>query len=74
MDRSASNVVTLPAGFPVGFTVAFEQMGTGQTSFAAGGGATLLSRGGVTAMAGQYAGASARVTSANTWLLTGDLV
>jgi hypothetical protein len=53
--------------------IAWRQYGAGQLTFVAGTGATLLSRGGATKSAGQYAEGVITKVTANTWLLSGDI-
>jgi hypothetical protein len=53
--------------------IPWRQYGAGQITFAAGAGATLVSRGGATKSAGQYAGGTVTKVAANTWLLEGDI-
>lgn len=51
----------------------WRQYGAGQITFAAGSGATLLSRGSVFKSAGQNAEGVVTKVAANTWLLSGDI-
>jgi hypothetical protein len=53
--------------------IPWRQYGAGTITFAAGTGATLVSRGGFTHSAGQYAEGVLTKPAANTWLLSGDL-
>lgn len=55
-------------------SIPWRQYGTGQITFAAGTGATLISRGSVFKSAGQYAEGLLTKVAANTWLLSGDIV
>lgn len=77
IDATGALTVTLPNNLPVGFQVAVIQNGTGQVTFAAASGATLISRQNFTKTAGQNATASLIVTanaggSAAKYLLNGD--
>lgn len=54
--------------------IPWRQNGTGQITFAAGTGATIVSRGSVFKSAGQYAEGLLTKIAANTWLLSGDIV
>jgi hypothetical protein len=58
---------------PIGAVIPWRQYGAGQITFAAGTGATLVSRGSVFKSAGQYAEGVLTKTAANTWLLSGDI-
>jgi hypothetical protein len=74
---STGVTVTLPSNLPVGTTLTFGQAGTGQITFVAGAGATLVNRSGHTRTAGQHALVSVLVTAnaggdAATWTLSGD--
>lgn len=78
MNVATPNTLTIPpnssVAFPIGTILAAEQWGAGTTTWTQGAGVTINSRGGVRAMAGQWAAASARKTATDTWLLSGDLV
>lgn len=69
--------ITLPQDSAVSIAqeipIPWRQYGAGQITFAAGTGATLVSRGGATKSAGQYAGGSLTKVAANVWLLEGDI-
>jgi hypothetical protein len=69
--------ITLPSDASVAITVEsvipWRQYGAGTITFAAGSGATLVSRGSLTHSAGQYAEGVVSKVAANTWLLSGDL-
>lgn len=75
MTNSSENTVTVPpnssVAYPVGTTIYLTQLGTGQTTVAAGVGVTinttetLLSR-------GQYAMMALIKVGTNAWLLTGE--
>lgn len=77
MNVATANTLTIPpnasVAFPVGTILAAEQHGAGLTTWTAGAGVTIRSRGSLLAMGGQYAAASARKTATDTWLLSGDL-
>jgi hypothetical protein len=77
MNNPAPNTVTIPPNattpFPVGSVVLFEQRGTGTTTIAIGGTDTLDSAGALYDLNGQYAVAAAEKTSANRWVLYGNL-
>lgn len=77
MNVATANTLTIPpnasVAFPVGTILAAEQWGAGTTTWTAGAGVTIRSRGSVVAMAGQWAAASARKIATNEWLLSGDL-
>lgn len=69
--------VTLPSDSAVAIpeeqAIPWRQYGAGQLTFAAGSGATLVSRGSAFKSAGQYAGGVVTKVAANTWLLEGDI-
>lgn len=69
--------VTLPSDATVAIgqesPIPWRQYGTAQITFAAGSGATLVSRGSVFKSAGQYAEGVVTKVAANTWLVSGDL-
>jgi len=77
MNVATPNTLTIPpnatVAFPIGTILAAEQWGAGVTTWTAGAGVTIRSRGNLVAMAGQWAAASARKTATDTWLLSGDL-
>jgi hypothetical protein len=74
MSNAAANTVTIPAGvFTAGMQIAGTQVGAGTTSYVAGAGMTIRSRGGVTASAGQWADQLIRFRSASECVLSGDL-
>lgn len=70
--------ITLPqdsaATIAVEAAIPWRQYGTGQITFAAGTGATLIARGSAFKSAGQYAEGVATKVAANTWLISGDVV
>jgi hypothetical protein len=77
-STSASAVtITLPqdsaATIGVESAIPWRQYGAGQITFAAGTGATLVSRGSVFHSAGQYAEGTVTKVAASTWLLSGDI-
>lgn len=78
MNVATANTLTIPpnasVSFPLGTILCAEQWGTGTTTWTAGAGVTIRSRGSLLSMAGQWAAASARKIGTNEWLLSGDLV
>jgi len=78
--NASANTVTIPpnssVAFPVGTVLNFAQTGAGQTTITQGSGVTITSTG-ATASAPktrvQYSAASAIQTSANNWLVIGDI-
>jgi len=78
MNVATANTLTIPpnssVAFPLGTILAAEQWGVGLTTWTAGAGVTIRSRGGTLAMGGQWAAASARKIGTDEWLLSGDLV
>lgn len=74
---AAAITVTLPSDASVTIAqnvpIPWRQYGAGQITFAAGAGATLVSRGAATKSAGQYAEGIVTKVAANTWLLSGDV-
>ena len=81
LSNASSNTLTIPpnssVAFPVGTVLNFAQTGAGQTTITQGAGVTITSTG-ASATAPktrvQYSGASAIQTSANNWLVMGDIV
>lgn len=75
---AAAITVTVPqdtaATIAQEIAIPWRQNGTGQITFAAGTGATIVSRGSVFKSAGQYAEGLLTKVAANTWLLSGDIV
>lgn len=74
---SPGTTLTLPATFPLGFTVEIAQLGSGQVTLSPASGATLRHADGHTKTRQQYAAAFLRVVSNSDnasaeWLLTGD--
>jgi len=80
LSNASANTVTIPpnssVAFPVGTVLNFAQTGAGQTTITQGSGVTITSTG-ATATAPktrvQYSAATAIQTSANNWLVIGDL-
>jgi hypothetical protein len=80
LSNASANTFTIPpnssVAFPVGTILNFAQTGAGQTTITQGSGVTITSTG-ATATAPktrvQYSAASAIQTSANNWLVVGDL-
>lgn len=71
-----TQTVTIPpnsdVAFEIGTQISFEQLNTAILDFAAGGGVTIQSRGGLIAANGQFAVMSIVKDSANVWSLFGD--
>ena len=80
INNASANTFTIPpnssVAFPVGTILNIAQTGAGQTTITQGSGVTITSTG-ATASApktrAQYSGATAVQTSANNWLVLGDL-
>ena len=80
LSNASANTFTIPpngsVAFPVGTILNFAQTGAGQTTITQGSGVTITSVG-ATASAPktrvQYSAASAIQTSANNWLVIGDI-
>ena len=80
LSNASANTFTIPpnssVAFPVGTILNFAQTGAGQTTITQGSGVTITSVG-ATASAPktrvQYSAASAVQTSANNWLVFGDI-
>ena len=80
LSNASANTFTIPpnssVAFPVGTVLNFAQTGAGQTTITQGSGVTITSNG-ATASAPktrvQYSAASAVQTSANNWLVFGDI-
>jgi len=74
---SSSAIVTLPADvnatIPPGTEIKVTSNGIGEISFSAGFGATMLAPQNYTALAIQYASATATKLFSNTWILSGNL-
>lgn len=77
LSNAAAITMTVPpnvdVAFSVGTVVALEQIGAGQVTVAAGAGVTIQSKGGLTKINGQFAGASLHKQATNTWWLVGNL-
>lgn len=77
VNSASAATVTVPpnssVAFPAGTVVEVYQHGAGAVTVAAGVGVTIRSRGGLLALAGQYASASLRKRGTDEWVLTGDL-
>ena len=80
LANASANTATIPpnssVAYPVGTVLNFAQTGAGQTTITQGSGVTITSNG-ATATApktrGQYSAATAIQTSANNWLVIGDI-
>jgi hypothetical protein len=80
LSNASANTFTIPpnssVAFPVGTVLNFAQTGAGQTTITQGSGVTITSTG-ATASAPktrvQYSAATCIQTSANNWLVIGDL-
>ena len=76
MNNAAANVLTVPpnssVAFPVGTQIQVVQLGAGQTSIAAGSGATVSNPSSLTARA-QYSSLVLTQVAANIWVLGGDM-
>lgn len=76
-SNASANTVTVPqnssVALPIGAIITVMQLGAGTTSFVAGTGATIISRGSLLSLAGQYGGATLIKTATNTFWLSGDL-
>ena len=80
LANASANTATIPpnssVAYPVGTVLNFAQTGAGQTTITQGSGVTITSNG-ATATApktrGQYSAAIAIQTSANNWLVIGDI-
>jgi len=80
ISNASANTFTIPpnssVAFPVGTILNFAQTGAGQTTITQGSGVTITSNGGTASAPktrAQYSGATAVQTSANNWLVLGDL-
>jgi hypothetical protein len=76
MNNAAANTLTVPqnssVAFPIGTMIAVIQLGAGQTTIAAGSGATVNSPSALTARA-QYSTLILSKVATNTWILGGDM-
>ena len=80
LANASANTATIPpnssVAFPIGTVLNFAQTGAGQTTITQGSGVTIISTGGTASAPKtrvQYSVATAMQTSANTWLVTGDV-
>jgi hypothetical protein len=80
ISNASANTVTIPpnssVAFPVGTVLNFAQTGAGQTTITQGSGVTITSTGATSSAPKtrvQYSAASAIQTSANNWLVIGDI-
>ena len=80
INNASANTATIPpnssVAFPVGTILNFAQMGAGQTTITQGSGVTITSTGAVATAPKtrvQYSACSAIQTSANNWLVIGDI-
>jgi len=80
ISNASANTFTIPpnssVAFPVGTILNIAQTGAGQTTITQGSGVTITSNGGTASAPktrAQYSGATAVQTSANNWLVLGDL-
>ena len=78
--NASANTFTIPpnssVAFPVGTILNIAQTGAGQTTITQGSGVTIVSNGSTASAPKtrvQYSGASCIQTSANTWLVLGDI-
>jgi len=80
INNASANTFTIPpnssVAFPVGTILNFAQTGAGQTTITQGSGVTIISTGGTASAPKtrvQYSGCTAIQTSANNWLVLGDI-
>jgi len=80
INNASANTFTIPpnssVAFPVGTILNFAQTGAGQTTITQGSGVTITSTGSTASAPKtrtQYSGCTAVQTSANNWLVLGDL-
>ena len=80
LANASANTFTIPpnssVAFPVGTVLNFAQTGAGQTTITQGSGVTIISVGAVASAPKtrvQYSACSAVQTSANNWLVFGDI-
>jgi len=80
LANASAITLTIPpnssVSFPVGTILNVAQTGAGQATWAGGSGVTIVSGGGTSAspkLRQQYSSAGAIQTSANTWLVIGDI-
>ena len=80
LANASAITVTIPpnssVAYPVGTVLNVAQTGTGQVTFAAGSGVTIVSNGATAAapkLRVQYSAVNVIQTSANNWLVIGDI-
>jgi hypothetical protein len=77
MNSSSATTVTIPANssvnFPVGFSLDVVKTGTGELSFIADSGVTILSKSGAVTLTNQYSGVVIYQRSVDQWVIIGDL-
>jgi hypothetical protein len=77
LNNAAAITVTHPlnsaVAYPIGTRILWAQTGSGQVTFATGGGVTVSARGGAMKIVGQYGVAESVKIATDTWLLVGDL-
>jgi hypothetical protein len=80
INNASANTFTIPpnssVAFPVGTILNIAQTGAGQTTITQGSGVTIVSTGSTASapkLRVQYSAASAIQTSANNWLVIGDI-
>jgi len=80
INNASANTFTIPpnssVAFPVGTILNIAQTGAGQTTITQGSGVTIVSNGSTASAPKtrvQYSGATCVQTSANTWLVMGDI-
>jgi hypothetical protein len=77
MNVGSANNVTVPPNadvvFPIGTQIVIVQEGSGQTSFVAGSGVTIISDTSKLKITSRYCGATLIKKSTNTWFLIGNL-
>lgn len=78
MTNASASTLTIPPNSSVAFPVATEidvaQLGAGQITFTPGAGVTLISYLSLVHTAGQYATATLKQTTTDTWLLMGNII
>lgn len=70
---TAACTITLPAGFPLGKYIDFQQAGTGEIDFVPDGGAAIQISGGSNNARAQYSRVGAQSIGTDLWSLFGDL-
>ncbi len=77
MNNAAANTLTIPpnssVAFPVGTTILIRQMGTGNTTIAAGSGVTIRNPHGTLKIAKQYATVSIHQRATDEWCIDGNM-